>query len=807
VVLTAGGGSILNKRVEFLRNLVLDSIPEICTDRALAITEAYRETVGVPPVLRRALAFDHILQNMNIYILPGELIVGNQAGKPRSAPLFPEFGMDWILNEIDLLPTRTIDKFFITQENKEKIKEIVGYWSGTTHQDIVLEKTKQLLPQELNNAYDVSKYSLNQALSNGCHTSDGDGHIIVDYKEILQKGLNNIIVEAETELASMDMANLPQIEKRLFLKAVIIVSRAVNAFAHRYAEKARSMADDEIGLRKEELIQIAKICDHVPANPARTFWEALQAFWFIHLAIQIESNGASISFGRFDQIVNDFYKNDLSNSKISRDQALELIECFFIKSCELNKVREWVSTEFMSGYSLFQTLTIGGQTAGGDDAANEISSLVLQASSSLKMAQPTTAVRIYSNTSDQFYQDVVNSLIEHKGGIPSFFNDEVAVPLFLNLGQGITLEEAREWAVMGCVEPVIPGRFNTTSGSSCQINLLKVLELTLNDGYNPQTGQRIHPGRGRLSAMKSYDILLIAFKEQIAHYLKYIPLFDAITCSTYSESNPTPFLSSLISGRLEEGRDISSGGGDLYNVAFVEAHGIANVGNSLAAIKKLVFEDKTIEAQQLEKALRNDYQGQERLRQLLINQAPKYGNDLPEVDLIVKDILNFIAKELRSYDPYRGGCFGVSTQTTTSNVPYGRMVGATPDGRLAGEPLADNNSPAPGTDINGPTAAMKSVSRIDHSQLTMGTLYNMKFHPSAVDSDLKKKKFISLLRGYFERKGYQVQFNLVSPEMLKDAQQNPKKYLNLVVKVAGYSARFGDLDRQLQDQLIARTTF
>ena len=797
----------MNERVESLRDLVLNSMPEVCAERAIAITDAYRETAGVPAVLRRALAFDYLLQKINIYILPGELIVGNQASKPRSAPLFPEFGLEWILKELDQLPNRATDKFLISPDTKEKIKEIVSYWSGNSHQDMVLEKTKQLLPDELNEAYDVSKYSLNQAVSNGCHTSDGDGHIIVDYKEVLNKGLNKIIDEAEEELSALDLNNLPQIEKRLFLKAVIIASRAVIGFAHRFAEKARLIAETETGKRRTELIQIAEICEHVPANAARSFWEALQAYWFIHLAIQIESNGASISFGRFDQIVNSYYENDLSNGRISRDKALELIECFFIKSCELNKIREWVSTEFMSGYSLFQTLTIGGQTKEGEDAANEISSLALQASKNLKVTQPTTAVRVYSKTTDRFYREAVDALIEHKGGIPAFFNDEVAIPLFLNLGQGITLEEARDWAVMGCVEPVIPGRFNTTSGSSCQINLLKVLEITLNDGVNPGTGLKIYPGRGRLSEMESYNVLLAAFREQVAHYLQYIPLFDAITCSTYGELNPTPFLSSLISGRIKDGKDLSAGGGEIYNVAFVEAHGIANVGNSLAAIKKLVFEEKIITQEQLEEALSNNYQGNERLRQLLVNRAPKYGNDDPEVDITVKETLNFVAKELYRYKPFRGGCFGVSTQTTTSNVPYGRMVGATPDGRRAGEPLADNNSPAPATDINGPTAAMRSVSRIDHSLMAMGTLYNMKFHPLSLNSLEKKEKFIALLRGYFEEKGYQVQFNIISPETLLDAQKNPEQYRNLVVKVAGYSARFGDLDKQLQDQLIARTTF
>ena len=798
----------MNERTQKLRDQILDSVPEICPERGVAYTRSYQETEGLPPILRKARALERVLQDMTVYINPGELIVGNQQSKPKSAPLFPEYGVKWLAKEVDSFPERTLDKFLVSPEARQAIELVVDYWDGKTHQDLCMGKTAYLLPEEIKHAYDVGNCSLNQVICNMCHTSNGDGHIIGDYAKVLSVGLGGIMEEAREALRGLDRRTEASIKRALFLEAVLISCQAVIDFSRRYGALARERAQSASPVRKRELLRIADICQRVPEHGAQDFYEALQAMWLVHVVLQIESNGQSISFGRFDQILWPYYQKGLNSGGLTREEALELVECFFIKSLELNKVREWGATEYMTGYSMFQTLTIGGQTPGGEDATNELSYLALEATAQLKVTEPTTVVRIHSGTPEDFFLEAVRTLMEHGGGLPAFFNDDVGIPLLLNTGQGMSLAEARDWAIMGCVEPVVPGKFNNATGGVCQINLLKLLELTLNNGVNPDTGLALCPGRGKLGEVESFDQLWEAYREQLVYYASFIPLFDSITCSSYAELNPTPFLSALIAGRIQDGLDVSEGwGSQNYNVDLVEAHGVVNVGNALAAIKKLVFEDQVISGEQLLGALQDDFAGQERLRQLLVNGAPKFGNDDPYVDGLVKRVLDEVVAVMRSHTPPRGGCYGVSTQTTTSNVPYGRIVGASADGRRAREPLGDNNSPAAGTDRDGPTAAMKSVARLDHIQVSMGTLFNMKFHPVSLQGEERMRKFMSLLRTFFDEKGFQVQFNVVSPEVLKAAQEKPEEYRNLIVKVAGYSARFGDLDKQLQDQIIARSTF
>ena len=796
----------MNKRTQQLKKQVMESAHEICPDRALAITRSFQETEGKPVVIRRALAFKKILEEMRIYILPGELIVGNQANKPKAAPLFPEFGVEWLSKELDHLPKRRFDSFKVSKETKKAVGTVIDYWKGKTHQDLVIEKTKYSLPDTIKDAYNFTNYSLNQVVCNASHTSTGDGHIIADYEKILETGLDGIISEVKTALSGVDHTNPDDLEKKLFWEAAIISCDAVIQFAKRFSNEAKKLSKKHRGKRREELLRIAEICEKVPAKPAENLWEALQSYWMVHLALQIESNGHSISFGRFDQILYPYFEIDLRQNNITWDEALELIECFFIKSCEPAKVREWVYTEYMSGYPMFQTLTLGGRTKTGEDAASDLTYLALEATRNLKMEQPTTVLSVHNGTSDDLLLEATKTLIEHGGGFPGFFNDEVTMPLLLNLGQGITLEEARSWAVVGCCEPVIPGKFNTITGGVCHINLLKVLEIALNDGLNPSTGVRLCAGKGKLSDMTSIEDLLDAYEQQLAYYCQYIPLFDTITSSAYADLTPTPFLSSVINGRIKLGKDVSQGGGDEnYNVMLLHAHGAPNVGNSLEAVKKLVFEDKKISVDELESALASNFKGYERMRQRLIRQAPKFGNGDLSVDNLVKESINALVREMRKYKPARGGCYGPSTQGLTTNVPDGRVVGATPDGRIAGEPVADNNSPTAGTDTSGPTASMTSVSRLDHTLVSQGTIFNMKFHPLTLQGKSKMKKFISLMRTYFDMSGFQVQFNVISPEMLKTAQKYPEKYGDLIVKVAGYSARFSSLDKDLQDQIIYRT--
>jgi len=792
----------MNDRIETLKDIVIHTYPEICNDRLRSITASYQETEGMPIILRRACALDRILTEMQIYILDGELIVGNQAFQPKAAPWFPEFDVRWIEKEIDSLEARRLDPFKITAARREEAKALIQYWKGNTHRDLCLKKLDSLLSSEMKQHYDIHRCSINQTLGNLYHTITGDGHIIADYEQVLSRGLGALKEEALKRLDGEVDGN-----KIDFLKAVTITIDAVIKFAHRFAdlaaEKARNEKDDH---RKQELLTIERICRKVPEKPA-SFHEALQSLWFVHLVIQIESNGQSISFGRFDQLMNRFYLLDKDKGVLNREKAIELIQCFFLKAMELNKIRDWGSTEYNTGYAMYQTLTIGGQTRDGRDATNEMTYLLLEATADLGVQEPTTVMRLHKGTPDELLTAAVNALVEHRGGLPSFFNDEVAIPLLLNQPHNnIPIEDARDWAIMGCVEPTVPGKYINSTGGTCVINLAKVFELALNGGLNPETGVRVF--QPKHEKIHSYDDMWNAYQEQLEYYMNLIPTLMQATCDAYRERTPTPFLSALISDRIDMASDLFEGkGSNDYNVELMEIHGLGTATDALAAVKLAVFDGKRFTLDELGTMTHRNFEGYERERLYLKNRIGKYGNDIEEVDAIAKKIIDTVSSHMSQFVTPRNGCFGISTQTTTCNAPDGKVVGATPDGRLAHEPLSDNHSPSPAAERKGPTAAIKSVASTGHEQIGMGSLFNMKFTPTQFYTEEGRKKFADLIKGYAAHGGYQVQFNVVSNELLRAAQEEPMKYRDLIVKVAGYSARFTDLDRQLQDQLITRTMF
>jgi len=796
------------KRTEILKKNVFDTEPEICIDRAILVTESYKNTEEKPVIIRRAHAFEKVLDGMRIYINPGELIVGNLAGKPRSAPLFPEFGVSWIERELSGLPKRRLDNFKVTEEVNCKIGEIISYWRGKTHENRVNALIELLMPEEIKHGYDKKTHGLNEVIFNSSHISTGDGHIIANYGRIIQYGLNSVIQKAKQKITKLDISEPDTIGKSLFYQSVIIVCSAAINFAHRYANKIEHIAKKETNSnRVKELSKIAEICKRVPANPARNFREAIQSYWFLHLLIQIESNGHAISLGRFDQILYPYFEKDLQEGNITHDEALELVECFMIKCNEINKVREWEYTKYMNGYPMFQTLTIGGVKSDGSDATNEISYITLEATGNIKLPQPTTVVRVHDNTPRKFLFEASKTLINHGGGLPGFFNDGAGIPILQDLGA--PLEEARDWAIVGCCEPVLPGKFCTVTGGVCHVNLLKVLELTLNDGINPNTGVALLPGTGTLNSFKSIKDIIEAYKKQLGFYLSFVPFIDNIISTVYKELTPTPFLSALIDNRIESAMDVSKGKDNKgYHNLLLEGHGSVNVGSSLAAIKKIVFDEKVLTGYEVQDVLRSNFSGikGERVRQMLLNNVEKYGNDNEFVDNFVRDVINYYIEGITKYTPLRGGNYGPSTQGITANVPMGFIVGATPDGRKAGEALADNTSPAPGTDVKGPTAVLKSAARLNHRKISNGTILNLKFHPTALKGEERLHKFCDLIRTFFKLKGYQVQFNVISADVLRRAQKYPQEYKTLMVKVAGYSALYSTLDKKLQDQIIKRTT-
>jgi len=794
-------------RQESRRKRLFSLEPEICIERALTYTRVFEATEGKPIIVRRAKAFASTVQEMSIYIGEDELIVGNLAIKPRAAPIFPEFGVEWIEEELESFSHRSVDRFLIDEQKKRQLKSICRYWRGKTH----FTRCSSLLSLILSHVLKGpgSRGYLHPSINEVCwmtdHIYSGDGHVIPDYENVLSQGLNGVMNKAREELNGLDYNDPKSLEKAVFLQSVIISLNAAIEFGKRFASKARELAvKEDKRERKNELEKIAEICERVPANPPRSFYEALQMCWFLHLMVQIESNGHSISLGRFDQYLWPYYQQDIKEGRITRDKARELIECFFIKCSECSKLRDWGTTQAQSGYPLYQALTLGGQTEFGEDATNALSYICLEATAHMKLYIPSVMVRIHAATPQEFLIASCKALVEHGGGLPAFFNDEVAIPMLCSIG--VDLKDARNWAVMGCCEVRVPGK-HCTSHTSLQINLLKVLEIALNDGINPNTGIRLLPGNGDLSTFASYEDILHEFERQLAFYMRFLPICEKIIRSTYAELTPTPFLSSLILFRIEEGKDVSEGGGPNYNDTLVPGHGIPDVANSLAVIKKLIFGDKKLDLGELKETLANDFKG-DRGSQILamVKKVPKYGVDYDYVDSIAAWVFRLFAETVRKYTPVGGGVFGPTAQTLTMNALGGEVVGATPDGRRTGEALADNLSPAAGTDTKGPTAVYKSVSKLDHVLTNDGVILNLKFHPTAVKGESEITKFAQAIRTYFiNLHGFQVQFNIVSSETLKDAQKNPEKYQNLIVKVAGYSARFADLEKPFQDLLIART--
>jgi pyruvate formate-lyase/glycerol dehydratase family glycyl radical enzyme len=796
----------MTSRTERLRSRLYRNPPEICLDRARLYTDNWLETEGKPVVVRRAMALAKVLKEMTIYIEDEELVVGNHASRAFSVPLFPEFSVSWMADEMDSFKERSQDAFILRDEDRENLLQIVESWRGKTHFDRVMGNIEHSLPAELAEVFDKEDLHINQVYHAVISTTDGDGHVILDFEQVLSLGFEGLAQKARETRKSLDPTVAENTRKRIFLKSVIIACEAAAAFGRRYASLARNLAaqnSDE--RRRQELNDIAGVCDQIPAGPARTFREAIQSVWFAFLLSQIESNGHSMSLGRFDQYLYPYYKRDIEDRRITREDARELVECFWIKTAELNKLRNWRSTRFKTGYPMFQTLTLGGQTIEGLDAANDLSYLCLEATADLKLIAPTVVARIHPETPEAFLLACCRANLTHGGGLPGLFNDQSAIPCLLNMG--IPMEDARNWAVVGCAEMAVPGKSCSMTGGGGYFSLLKLLEMTLNGGTNPSTGICLCPEEKDLSTFQSYEDLERAYKRQVDYYLKFMPMCANAVSSAYAEGTPTPLLSAMITHRIEIAVDHSEGGGPNYNDTQVQFHNTANLGNALAALKKIVFEEKLIAGAELKDVLASNFGGPrgEEVRQILLNRARKFGNDDDTVDLITRQAVNWFAKGVKKFKPIRGGVYGPTLQTLTSNVPEGEYIGATPDGRRAGEPTSDNASPTAGTDLSGITAAVKSVAKLEHEQHPNGTLFNLKIHPSMVEGEGGMAKFAALIRTFFELGGMQMQFTLVSAETLKEAQAFPERHPNLVVKVAGYSALFTMLERTFQDQLIART--
>jgi formate C-acetyltransferase len=761
------------ERIAAIKQRLLNEPRSLDVERARYTTQAYRASEGRPMALRRAHMLLHLVRKLDLTIQPGELIAGNRSLLPRMGVIAPEGAVAWIDQELDILATRPQDRFNTTpQAIRELRDEIFPYWRGRTLEDTVAQR----VPEDVRVAVRGRAFSLNQ-------TDHAQGHILPDVTTWLRLGIS---------------------AHQIFYDAALVALQAAQEFALRYAALALEMAEQcHDTVRQRELRQISANCRWLAEHPAHTFQQALQAVWFLFVLLQIESNASSFSPGRLDQYLLPYLAADLEAGVLSQSDAQELLECLWLKFNEIVLLRSSHSARYFAGFPIGFNIVLGGQHSGGGDATNLLSYMCLRAQADLGMTQPNLSIRIHAASPDEFLQ--ASAFVIGKGsGMPQVFNDEVIIPG--QQARGVTAEDAVNYAVVGCVELSTPGKALGWSDAS-MFNLTRVLELTLFGGKDPQSGELIGLETPPLSAMQSMAELAAAYDAQLAHFVPLMVKGCNVVDRIHAELLPSPFLSLVIQDCVVRGVDVTAGGAH-YNFSGVQGVQIANVADSLVAIEVAVFAEKWLGAAELLEALRRDFAGREVLRQRLINRAPKYGNDDDRVDRYASLWGDRYAALVGQHATVRGGVYQPGFYTVSAHVPMGAHVGATPDGRHAGTPLADGGlSPTAGRDRRGATAVLQSVSRLDLKLASNGTLLNMKFLPSFFAGEQALEKFVLLLRGFSRLHIPHVQFNVVSAQTLRAAQANPEEYRSLVVRVAGYSAYFNELDKALQDEIIRRTEF
>jgi formate C-acetyltransferase len=789
------------ERIARLKERILSVKSTICTERAGIYTKAYREHSDSPVILKRAYALEKTLKEMSIFIDEGELIAGNQSSALRAAPIFPEYVTSWIINELDEFDKRPGDAFFVTEEQKKELREICAWWEGKT----LIEKGYSLM-SPLNR--EIHDSGIIRAEGN---LTSGDAHIAVNFEKILNIGLAGYLNELEQPKRSVNSTDKSRDRKLAFYNALKIGIESFQAFIRRFEKLALELSSTENdGRRKSELLRISENCRNISANPPSGFYEAIQLTWFVQLVLQIESNGHSVSLGRMDQYLWKFYKNDMEEGRINKDFALELFENTWLKLLSVNKIRSWSHTRFSAGGPLYQNVTIGGQTVDGKDAVNDLSFLILDSVGRMKLTQPNLSVRFHRNINPEFLNQCVN-VIGKGFGMPAFNNDEIVIPSIIGLG--VSRKDAYSYSAIGCIEIAVPGKWGYRCTGMSFLNFMRVFLAAMNNGLDTMTGKSFCPGTGKFEDFNSFDDLMAAWKHQVKFFAKATVEIDSAADLALEELVPDILCSAFVDDCIARGKTIKEGG-SVYDFISGLQVGIANLGNSLAAIRKLVFEEGVISKEVLMQNLRNNYEGQEgeRIRQILLNYAPKYGNDNDYVDNLLVEAYNYFIEELNNYHTTRygrgpTGCrYYAGTSSISANVPSGSVVPATPDGRKAFTPVAEGCSPTSGTDTLGPTAVFRSVSKLPTSKILGGVLLNQKLSPSALTNETQKQKLISIIRTFFATlKGWHVQYNIVSRETLLAAKENPENYRDLVVRVAGYSAFFTTLSPDTQDDIIART--
>lgn len=780
------------ERGQRLRKAVIETKNYVCVERAILATQAYKENEDKNIFVKRALTLDKILRNMRVYILEDELIVGHQAEKQRSAPIFPEFAVDWIVDEIDMFETRPADKFIFPEEDREKfLTQVVPYFKNRTLSDRAYAEA----PEEVKKlSWQAVQFSI------GIHEQGGFGHVLQDYGKFINVGMKAMRDKAQEKLDNLDLTKANDIKVRAFYQSIVIICDAVVAYANRYADEAeRCAAIEKDEKRKQEFLEIARVCRRVPEYPAEDFHEALQSFWFAQLIPQIYDNGVSISPGRFDQYLYPFYEKDVESGKRTKAECQELLEATWVKFVEPMKIYSAEDAQYNAGFPMGQNLCIGGVDREGNDATNDLSYRILEAHRKMLLMQPNFSARVHKDTPHDFLIALCEA-IRYGNGMPQLVCDEIYMEGLMKLG--VSLEDARDYALEGCVEGTPLNAWGRGNGG--YFSHIKVLELTLNNGKDTLTGVQAGIETGDPATWETFEDFQAAYKKQVEYCASQLVKWNNILDHIHKELMPVPFTSLLIDDCLEKGLDVTEGGAK-YNWTGPPSVGIANIGNSIYAIKKVVFEDKKYTMAELVEALRTNWEGKEPMRQYFLNKVTKYGNDEPKVDKTVRWAIDTYLNAIGKHETYRGGPFIGGLVPVSSYVGFGQKTAATPDGRKSGEPLADGISPALGTDVKGMTAVIKSVTKLDHSRCPNGVILNLKLNPLTANSPEGLEKMAACIRTYFELGGEHVQFNVVTAEKLRKAQQNPEKYKNLVVRVAGYSAFFNELAPEIQESIIQRT--
>ena len=791
----------LTERMKEFREEVLDEKPYIDAQRAILATLAYKENLNQPRVMVRAKMLEKVLDHMSIYIEDKSLLAGNQATKNRNAPIFPEYTMEFVMNELNQFEKRDGDVFYITEKTKEQLREIAPFWQNNN----LRARGEALLPEEVRVFMETGVFGMEGKLN------AGDAHLAVNYERILKDGLRGYEKRVKEYKATLDLTDPESIDKYCFYNAVLIVLEAVRNFANRYSVLAKDLAEKELNQeRKIELLEISRVCSKVPYEPAETFQEAVQSVWFIQLILQIESNGHSLSYGRFDQYMYPYYDRDIKNGTIKESEALELLTCLWIKTLTINKVRSQAHTLSSAGSPMYQNVTIAGQTIDKKDAVNDLSFLVLKSVAQTRLTQPNLTVRYHKNINKHFLDECVE-VMRLGFGMPALNNDEIIIPSFMDWQ--VKEEDAYNYSAIGCVETAVPGKWGYRCTGMSYINFPRMLLCTMNNGVDLTSNKRFTKGYGYFTEMESYEELLKAWDKTIREITRYSVIVENVIDKASERDVPDILCSALTDDCIARGKTIKEGGA-VYDFISGLQVGIANMADCLAAIKKLVYEEKKITRQELWNAILDDFSSPEnkKIQEMLIREAPKYGNDDDYVDQLIVEAYDSYIEEIEKYPNTRynrgpiGGIRYAGTSSISANVGQGMSTMATPDGRNAFEPLAEGCSPAHNSDKNGPTAVFKSVSKLRTNKITGGVLLNQKMTPQMLSTEENRQKLELLIKTFFNRlHGYHVQYNIVSKETLIDAQKHPEKHKDLIVRVAGYSAFFNVLSKKTQDDIIGRT--